>query len=195
MKKSQVEKILKEKDALLKGHFLLSSGLHSNGYVQCAKILQYPELAEKLANLLVDKLTTHNLQLTTNCDVVISPAIGGIIIGQEVARRLKCRAIFCERENGIMKLRRGFEIKKGERCLIVEDVITTGSSTKEVKEVIKNCGGKVIGVASIIDRSSGSFDGCVSLLKLKIKTHTPDDCPLCKKKIPLIKPGSRDYKM
>ena len=183
-------KIFKEKGALLEGHFLLSSGLHSNRYIQCAKILQYPDIAEKLAMLLVNKLATRYSLLVNNCDVVVSPAIGGIVIGQEVARQLNCRAIFCERENGIMKLRRGFEIKKNEKCLIVEDVITTGGSTKEVIDVVKRCGGKVVGIASIIDRSElKNFS--VSLLKLKIKTYNQKECLLCKKGVPAVKPGSK----
>ncbi len=183
MKKILVEKILKEKDALIEGHFVLSSGLHSDRYVQCAKVLQYPEIAEQFSKVLVKKIAAR-------CDLVISPAMGGIIIGYEIARQLKVRAIFCERENGVMNLRRGFEIKKGERCLIVEDVITTGGSTKEVIEVVKSYGGKVVGIASIINRSElKNFS--ISLLKLKIKTYKPENCPLCKKKIPLVKPGSR----
>ncbi|MBI5573182.1 MAG: orotate phosphoribosyltransferase [Elusimicrobia bacterium] len=161
-------KLLKQKKALLEGHFLLSSGLHSDKYIQCAKVLQYPKIAEQLAKLLVTKLST-------DCDVVVSPAIGGIVIGQEVARQLNCRAIFCERENGVMKFRRGFEIKKNEKCLIVEDVITTGGSTKEVIDIVKSCGGKVVGIASIIDRSElKNFS--VSLLKLKIKTYNTKQC-------------------
>jgi len=188
MKSFSVKKILKEKDALLEGHFVLSSGLHSNRYVQCAKVLQYPKIAEQFSKVLVKKIATH-------CDVVISPAIGGIIIGYEVARQLRVHAIFCERENGAMNLRRGFEIKKNERCLIVEDVITTGGSTKEVIDVVKSYGGKVIGVTSIIDRSTRVIAKFiwrpVSLLKLKIEIYNPKDCPLCKKKIPLVKPGSR----
>ncbi|MFH1540392.1 MAG: orotate phosphoribosyltransferase [Elusimicrobiota bacterium] len=182
----EVEKNLKEKDALLEGHFILSSGLHSNKYVQCAKVLQYPDIAEKLAKLLVKKLSIH-------CDLVISPAIGGLVIGQEVARVLKCRAIFCERANGVMTLRRGFEIKKNERCLVIEDVITTGGSTREVMEVVKSYGGKVAGVASVIDRSNLK-NFTTALLKLKIETYKPEKCPLCKKGIPFIKPGSKGAK-
>ena len=199
MKKISIEKILKEKDALLEGHFILSSGLHSNKYVQCAKVLQYPKIAEQLAKLLAIKLFTLHAEFIPiksgrfTVDVVVSPAIGGLVIGQEVARQLKCRAIFCERENGAMTLRRGFEIKKNEKCLVVEDVITTGGSTKEVIEVVKSYGGKVTGIASIIDRSNlESF--CVSLLKLKIETYKPENCLLCKKGLPLVKPGSKNLK-
>ncbi|MBN1384489.1 MAG: orotate phosphoribosyltransferase [Elusimicrobia bacterium] len=181
-------KLFKEKGALLEGHFLLSSGLHSNRYIQCAKILQYPDIAEKLAELLVTHYTSHVTR--SEIDAVVSPAVGGIIIGQEIARRLKCRAIFCERENGSMKFRRGFEIKRDEKCLVVEDVITTGGSTKEVIILTESFGGKVSGVLSIIDRSDLQ-DFSVSLLKLKIDTYKPESCPLCKGSIPLVKPGSR----
>lgn len=178
-------KLFKEKGALLEGHFLLSSGLHSNRYIQCAKILQYPDIAGELAGLLVKKADYSTV------DVVVSPAVGGIVIGQEIARQLKCRAIFCERENGVMKFRRGFEIKKDEKCLVVEDVITTGGSTKEVISLTENFGGVVAGVLSVVDRSDlQNFS--VSLLKLKIDTYKKEDCPFCKKgDISLVKPGSR----
>lgn len=180
--------ILTETGALLEGHFLLSSGLHSNKYVQCARILQYPDMAEKLAIDLVDLLLFKRSNL--NVDVVVSPAIGGIVMGQEMARILKCRAIFTEREEHIMTLRRGFEIKSGEKCLVVEDVITTGKSTKEVIDVVKHYRGDIVGVASIIDRSNLE-DFSISLIKLKIETYAPTECPLCKVNIPLVKPGSR----
>ncbi|MEW6556925.1 MAG: orotate phosphoribosyltransferase [Elusimicrobiota bacterium] len=184
-------KLVKEKKALLIGHFLLSSGLHSDKYIQCAKVLQYPNIAEQLAKALIKKiLSTYQLINLSTVSCVISPAIGGIVIGQEVARQLNCRAIFCERENGVMKLRRGFEIKKGENCLVVEDVITTGGSTNEVMEVVKKAGGKIAGMATIIDRSQLK-NFAISLLKLKIKTYKPETCPLCKKGIPLVKPGSK----
>lgn len=191
--------LFKEKGALLEGHFLLSSGLHSNRYMQCAKILQYPDIAEKLAELLVVRCSS--LVAGHRVDVVVSPAVGGIIIGQEVAQQLtrlrqgsagqECRAVFCEREGGAMKFRRGFEIKKDEKCLVVEDVITTGGSTKEVIGLTENSGGVVLGVLSIVDRSNlQNFS--VSLLKLKIDTYKQEDCPLCKEgKISLVKPGSR----
>ncbi len=183
-----VLKLFKEQKALLSGHFLLSSGLHSDKYVQCAKVLQYPNLAEQLAKALMARGSW--LVARSKIDVVVSPAIGGLVIGQEIARQLKTRAIFCERENGKMELRRGFEIKKNEKCLIAEDVITTGSSTNEVIEVVKEAGGKIAGKIAIIDRSPLK-NFAVSLLKLKIKAYEPENCPLCKKKIPLIKPGSK----
>lgn len=180
--------ILTEAGALLEGHFLLSSGLHSNKYVQCARVLQFPDIAADLAAKLGDHLFAANPGL--NADVVISPAIGGIIIGQEMARVLKCRAIFTEREENAMRLRRGFEIKPGEKCLVVEDVITTGGSTREVMEVVKAHRGETAGVACIIDRSPLE-NFCVSLVKLKIETFKPAECPLCKVNVPLVKPGSK----
>ena len=184
-------RILKEKEALLEGHFLLSSGLHSDMYVQCAKLLQYPDIAEKIAKELVKKIISNKPEL--KIDTVISPAIGGIVIGQEVARVLIVKSIFTERESTIMTLRRGFEIQKGEKCLIVEDVITTGGSTKEVMTVVKSNGGEVVGVASIIDRSDlENFS--ISLLKLKIQTFRPGACTLCSNNIPLVKPGSKSFK-
>ena len=146
----KLEKLFKAKKALLEGHFLLTSGLHSDKYMQCAKILQYPDITEKIANMLIKKMKAKKI------DVVVSPAIGAIVIGQELARQLKCRAIFCERENGAMMLRRGFEIKKNEKCLVVEDVITTGGSVKEIINIIKDCQGIVVGVACIVDRSDMS---------------------------------------
>ncbi|MDI6641686.1 MAG: orotate phosphoribosyltransferase [Elusimicrobiota bacterium] len=220
MTKTELLKIFNSHGALLTGHFLLSSGLHSDKYIQCALVLQYPDIAEKLAKELVKKLnritclplSTHRSMPTTelrqvgassakssdrlNISVVVSPALGGIIIGQEVARVIGCRAIFTERDGKEekMKLRRGFEIKPGENCLIVEDVITTGGSTKEVIDVVKNSAGRIVGIASIIDRTiEEPMFGFpyISLLKLKIKTYKPTNCRLCFNEIPLTKPGSR----
>jgi len=180
-------KVFKEKKALLEGHFLLTSGLHSDRYMQCAKVLQYPEIAEEIAKALADKIKTKQI------DVVVSPAIGGIVIGQELARQLGCRAIFCERENGVMTLRRGFEIQKDENCLVVEDVITTGGSTNEVIKVVEGFGGKVAGKACVVDRSAMA-DFSTSVLKVDIKTYQPENCPLCKTGLPLVQPGSRGNK-
>lgn len=215
VEKKEILKLFEEKKALLKGHFLLSSGLHSDTYLQCALILQYPEIAEKLARLLVKKiLSTYQLINLSTIAAVVSPALGGIIIGQEVARVLGCRAIFTEREEGKMTLRRGFQIKKGEKVLVVEDVITTGGSTQEVINVVKNAGGKVVAVGCLVDRryepitgsyrSGGQARLCLSfgeqakfayplapLLKLEIKNYQSQECPLCKKNISLVKPGSR----
>ncbi len=205
MTEKEILRIFETKKALLNGHFLLSSGLHSDTYLQCALILQYPDLAEKLARLLVKKfLSTYQPINLSTLVTVISPALGGIVIGQEVARALKCRAIFTERENGRMALRRGFQINKGEKVLVVEDVITTGGSTQEVIDVVRNADGQVVGIAALVDRSGGKirlrldFGGqakfkfpLVSLVKLGIENYKPQECPLCKKNIPLVKPGSR----
>ncbi|MEW6041515.1 MAG: orotate phosphoribosyltransferase [Elusimicrobiota bacterium] len=198
MNEKQVVEIFKDKGALLTGHFLLSSGLHSDKYVQCALVLQYPDIAEKLAKELVEKMkllcrfAPRNDLLHIN--LVISPALGGVIIGQEIARLFSCRAIFAERENGQMKLRRGFEIRKKERVLIVEDVITTGKSTMEIASIVIKSGGKVIRAAGLVDRTGGEVSlgfPYTGLLKLKIKNYKPQDCPLCKKGMLLVKPGSR----
>lgn len=195
MTEKEILEIFESRKALLKGHFLLSSGLHSDTYLQCALVLQYPDLAEKLARLLVKKfvLTYQPINLST-IQLVLSPALGGIVIGQEVARVLGCRAIFTERENGKMTLRRGFQIKKGERVLVVEDVITTGGSTQEVIDVARNAGGKVVEVAALVDRSGGQAQfecPLISLLKLEIENYEPQSCLLCKRNLPLVKPGSR----
>lgn len=191
----EVLEIFQKSGALLSGHFRLSSGLHSSEYLQCALVLQYPDLAEKLCNQLVSRLKLRGSKI----DAVISPAIGGIIVGQEVAKVLGCRAIFCEREEGKMKLRRGFEIRKEERVVVVEDVITTGGSVKEIVEIVQGMGGKVEGIGVIVDRSKPCLsDELVtlnlslnSLLRIDIETYSPEECPICKKGIPLQKPGSR----
>ncbi|HBU70114.1 MAG TPA: orotate phosphoribosyltransferase [Elusimicrobia bacterium] len=189
---NDLRKLFEEKKALLNGHFLLSSGLHSDTYFQSALILQYPDTAEKLAQEL-RKLISGKLGADA-IDLVISPAMGGIVIGQEVGRALGRRAIFCERVEGKLVLRRGFKIEKGEKCVVVEDVITTGLSTGEVVEVVKSLGGDVVAVASLVDRSGGKVDFGVprfSLLSLEVKSYKPEECPLCKAGQPVIKPGSR----
>jgi len=199
MNEKEILNILEEKKAILNGHFLLSSGLHSNRYIQCALVLQYPDIAEKLAKVLAEKI----IQLHTSShpylkiDVVVSPALGGIIIGQELARQLKSRAVFTERVDEKMTLRRGFEIKKNEKVVVVEDVITTGKSTNEVIEVVKNCGGEILNIASLVDRSGGKvkFDyPVVSLLKIDVQTWQKENCPLCKEGKEIVKPGSRGLK-
>jgi len=178
--------IFKETGAILEGHFLLSSGRHSNRYMQCAKVLMYPDKAEKVVKEVVEKIKHLDI------DVVVGPAMGGIIVAYEIGRQLNKRAIFTEREDGIMKLRRGFEIKKGERVLIAEDVVTTGKSSLEVAEVVKECGGEVVGIACLVDRTVGDVGYPVySALKIELETFEPDNCPLCKEGIPYIKPGSR----
>lgn len=185
---SEVLKIFKKTNALMKGHFVLSSGLHSDQYLQCARVLQYPEYAEKLCSLLAEKFK-DNMP-----DVVIAPAMGGILVSHEVARALGTKSLFTERADGKMTLRRGFQLNKKEKVLVVEDVITTGLSTSEVLKTVKDYGAIVIGVGSIIDRSGGKADFGVefkSLLKIDIPTFKPEICPLCKNKTPLTKPGSR----
>ncbi len=180
--------IFRESDALLEGHFRLTSGLHSPNYFQCARVLQYPQHAELFCGLIADRFRGEGIE------VVVSPAIGGIVVGQEVARLLGCRAIFAEREEGMMTLRRGFEIKAGERCLAVEDVVTTGGSVKEVIALVQSAGANVMGAAFIVDRSSGraQFDvPFFAALRMEMVAYQPEACPLCAEGIPVIKPGSR----
>jgi len=174
--------------ALLNGHFKLSSGLHSEKYLQCALVLQYPHTAEALSRALADKFSSERI------DAVIGPALGGVTLAYEVARVCGCRGIFAEREEGVLKLRRGFSMEKGERVLVVEDVVTTGGSTKEVIDLVKKAGGVVVGVGSIIDRSDKKIDFGAkfeSLARVKVQTFKEEDCPMCKKGVPVTKPGSR----
>lgn len=184
----EVLSILRKTGAFLEGHFLLSSGLHSNRYVQCALILQHPKYAEYLGKNLAKKFSKRKI------NVVVSPAIGGIVIGQEVGRALGKRAIFAEREEGKLVLRRGFDIKKDERILIVEDVLTTGGSVKEIIGIARKKGARLVGVGCIVNRSTGDIKFEVPLkflLRLKIENYKPQKCPLCKQGLPLVKPGSR----
>ncbi len=188
----QILKIFKETDALLEGHFQLTSGLHSPQYFQCAKVLQYPKYMEDLCGIIAENFRK------TPIDVVISPALGGIVVGQEVGRQLRVRTMFAERKDGILQLRRGFEIASWERVLVCEDVITTGGSTKEVIDIVRKGGGNVVGTATIVDRSGGkaTFENLhhFAVLKLDVITYKPEDCPLCKQNIPIFKPGSREKK-
>ena len=192
MNESQVLQIFHREEALLEGHFLLSSGLHSGQYMQCARVLQKPALAEKLCGALAKKIGKLEV------DVVIGPALGGVIVSHEVGRALGARAIFAERVEGVLTLRRGFELKKNESVLVVEDVITTGKSTHEVIDLVKQSGARLVGVAAMVDRSGSEagFDTPFSvLLKVEIKTFAPAVCPLCREgKIVLTKPGSRGLK-
>jgi len=177
---------------LKEGHFLLTSGRHSNRYMQMAQLLQHPEETERLCRLLAERMETENI------DLVVSPAVGGILVGYEMAKILKTRNIFCERENGKMTLRRGFQIQPGERVLVVEDVVTTGGSVKEVIDVVKANGGNVVGVGVLVDRSNGKVEFDVpfqAMLSMEVESYEPDTCPLCKEgKTPAIKPGSRGIK-
>nr|WP_169304796.1 orotate phosphoribosyltransferase [Chloroherpeton thalassium] len=188
MSSEELLAIFKSTEALLDGHFLLTSGKHSPNYFQCAKVLQYPEhlqrLCGELANFFRDK----------KVDAVISPALGGVVVGTEVGRQLGVRTLFAERKDGEMTLRRGFEIRPGERFLVVEDVITTGGSIKEVIALLTEAGAEVAGAGSIVDRSNGKAkiaDVQFSLLQMEVVMYEPDDCPLCKQGLPLVKPGSR----
>ncbi len=185
---NNILEIFKKTGALLQGHFLLTSGRHSNIYFQCAKVLQYPGYTEQVCSILSDHFKDYKI------DTVISPAMGGIIVGQEVARQLNVRSIFAEREDKKLILRRGFSINPGEKVLVCEDVVTTGGSVLEVINIAKNLGGEVVGIGYIVDRSNGKVDFGYpqkSTMKMEVISYLPDDCPLCKKNIPLVKPGSR----
>ncbi|HVP57027.1 MAG TPA: orotate phosphoribosyltransferase [bacterium] len=188
---SGVVGLMEESGALLAGHFVLSSGLHSARYIQCALLLEVPARAEIIGRKLAG-LVEQMLGLSV-VDVVASPAIGGIVIGHEVARALGARSVFAERTNGVMALRRGFAIARGERVLVVEDVITTGGSTREVMEVVSAEGGKVVGVGAIVNRGGGvDFKVPLAfLVKAQIDNFNPEVCPMCKAALPFNKPGSR----
>jgi len=180
--------LLLKTGGLLRGHFLLSSGLHSPQYLQCALLLQHPKRATHLGKELAKKFSQEKI------DVVIGPALGGIIIAYEVARALETKALFAERVEERMQIRRGFKINEGERVLVVEDVITTGGSVKEVINLVTELGGIVIGVGALIDRSQSDINLGVplkTLAKLNIETYSKETCPLCRQGLPLVKPGSR----
>lgn len=187
--KKEINDILERNGVLQTGHFLLTSGRHSGKYMQCAKIFQNPDISAEISKDLAERYDDYDI------DIVIGPALGGIILAYEVARQLEVRALFAERENGVMTLRRGFEIKPGSRVLVVEDVITTGGSVKEVIDVVRSVGGEVVGVASVIDRSGGRaiFDvPFKSALKIDIETFTPGECPMCKAGSEPVKTGGRN---
>lgn len=174
--------------ALLDGHFRLSSGLHSPGYLQCALVLQHPKEAEALGTAL------GGLVRSLGASVVLSPALGGIVIGQEVGRALGVRAIFAERQDGALTLRRGFTLEPGEKVLVVEDVVTTGGSTRETMDVARAAGATVVGACAVVDRSGGAQGLDVpfyALLPMDVKTYQADTCPLCAQGIAVVKPGSR----
>jgi len=184
-------KILKETGALIKGHFLLSSGQHSNRYIQCAKALRFPWHAEQIIKILCDQVRDMDM------NIIVGPAMGGIISSYEMGRQLNLESIFTERINGQVTLRRGFSIKKGTNILISEDVITTGKSTLEVRSLMEEMGANVLGVACIVDRRPMNMDiglPVVSGIKLDIKIYNEKDCPMCKQGIKLVKPGSRVFK-
>lgn len=185
---SEVLDLFRRVGALLEGHFRLTSGLHSPNYLQCALVLQHPREAERCGAALADRLRDLGVQ------AVLSPALGGIVIGQEVGRALGVRAIFAERQDGALTLRRGFTLSPGERVLVVEDVVTTGGSTRETIEVARSHGANVVGAAAIIDRSGGQKTVDVpftALATLTVPVYQPDACPLCAQGTAAIKPGSR----
>ena len=187
-----VIKIMKEAEAFLEGHFLLSSGKHSGGYCQCAKLLRYPDKAAEVLSVVTEQV--KDLPITKVC----GPAMGGVIVSYELARQLGKESIFTERQDGVMQLRRGFTVGEGDKILITEDVVTTGKSTMETVKALEDMGAEVIGVACIVDRRG---ENCAltlpvySAVKLSIEAYDAEDCPICKEgKLALVKPGSRDMK-
>jgi orotate phosphoribosyltransferase len=190
MTQEEILDLFKSSGALLEGHFRLSSGLHSSRYLQCALVLQYPDHAKALGA----ELAARMLERTARPGLVVAPALGGILVAHEVARALGVRALFAERQEGVLSLRRGFRIEPGEPCFVVEDVVTTGGSTRETMEVVTRSGGIVTSAGSIIDRSGGRADLGVpnlALAVLDVPNHPPDQCPMCLAGSPVIKPGSR----
>ncbi len=188
MTEQEIIKILEESGALLTGHFQLRSGLHSTRFFQAALLLQYPDKAEKVCRFLAGQFAGDKI------DVVISPAVGGLIVGQEVARALGVRAIFADKEEGELVLKRGFAIQPGERVLVAEDVVTKGGRVQQTVDLVREKGGTVAGIAVIVDRSGGDarFDvPFKSALKLSLPTFDPAECPLCKDKQPIDRPGSK----
>lgn len=189
LEKSQAIQIFSDSGALLEGHFRLTSGRHSNQYMQCAQVLKYPACTEQLAQHLAEVFKDDGVEL------VIGPAMGGIVVAYEVARQLGVPGLFTERENGTMALRRGFVIEPGQRVLVVEDVVTTGGSVKEVIEVVRQLGGQVVGVGVLVDRSNGAVDFGVkqaAVLSLDIISWEAESCPICQEgRLPVVKPGSR----
>lgn len=187
MTNQEILAVFQELEVLQKGHFQLTSGLHSAEYMQCAKLFEYPKEASQVLQELLPRLPQ-------DIETIIAPAIGGITVGYEMARLLGCRFVFAERQGGKMTLRRGFTLSPGEKVLAVEDVITTGGSVREVIDLAKEAGAQVLGVASVVDRSQGKADfgvPFVSLITMEIKVYEPDHCPLCAKQVPLNHPGSR----
>lgn len=183
---TNIEQLLTENNGLLKGHFCLTSGLHSDTYFQCAKLYENPQVVETLGKELAKKLA--NIEF----DTIISPAIGAIIIGYETAKQAKKRFLFVERKEGVLQLRRDYKLAKGEKVIILEDVITTARTIKETNTAIEEFEPDVIGVASIVDRTNGKTDyNITSLLQVSPVTYDPENCPLCQENMLLVKPGSR----
>lgn len=188
IKSAEIADIFRSTGAFLEGHFILSSGLHSPNYMQCAKVLQHPEHGERFARALAGKLRA--LKPTA----ILAPALGGILVGYELARALGVRSLFAERVDGVMTLRRGQELRKDDRLVLCEDVVTTGKSIKEVEALSLAAGATVVAMASIVDRSGGKWSlshPLTSLLSMELVTHDPANCPLCKAGSPAVKPGSR----
>lgn len=188
MEKEKVLQVFKETEGILKGHFQLASGRHSDTYMQCAKLFMYPEKSRLLCGELAKLLAGINI------DCVVSPAVGGVIMGYEMAYQLKVPNIFYERVNGVMTLKRGFTVEADKAYLVVEDVVTTGGSVKEVIAEIERAGGKVAAVASVVDRSDGKVDfgkPYFALLSMEVVSYEKEECPLCAEGIPLTKPGTK----
>lgn len=186
--REELLELFRQSGALLEGHFRLSSGLHSAGYLQSALVLQHPAHAETLGRAIAARV--RDLRST----VVLSPALGGVVIGHEVGRALGVRAVFAERQDDVLTLRRGFMLDEADRVLVVEDVLTTGGSTRETMQVATSAGARVFGIAAIVDRSGGTalFDvPFQALLDVALPTYRPDACPLCAQGLPVVKPGSR----
>lgn len=188
--KNEILELLEKAEGVLHGHFCLTSGLHSDIYFQCAKLYQYPDTVEILGKKLAEKLSEIDF------DTIVAPAIGAVIIGYETAKQAKKRNLFVERKDGVMQLRRGYTLKKGEKVVIIEDVITTARTIKETEEAIKDFGCEVVAIGCIVDRTKGLTGYNIkSLIQIDPVTYNPDSCPLCKKGIPLVKPGSREEKV
>jgi orotate phosphoribosyltransferase len=192
MTEQEVKELLIETGAIMDGHFLLTSGLHSPHYVEKFNVLQQPKYTEKLCQAMAEKFKDANIE------TVVGPVTGGILLAHETGKALGTRAIFTERVDGKMTFRRGFSLHEGERCLIVEDIVTTGGSIKEVIEVVKAHGGIPVAVSMLVDRSGGKANfgdvPCTALLHMDVETYKPDECPLCKQGIPMIKRGSTGKK-
>lgn len=192
MNEQEILNEFKAAEAILTGHFVLSSGRHSSTYLQCARVLMEPARAEKLCKALAEKL--RNAIDLSQIDLVVAPAMGGVIVGYEMARQLRKASIFCERQEGVFTFRRGFDIPEGAKVLVVEDVVTTGLSSKETFGTIEAAGGKVVAECALIDRSNGKADlgvPLITLMKLEVPSYAPDEIPEALQKIPAIKPGSR----
>lgn len=189
-KNNSVEKLLIEYNGLLSGHFCLTSGLHSDTYFQCAKLYEHPKAVEQLGKMLAEKLADIEF------DTIVSPAIGAIIIGYETAKQAGKRFLFVERKDGVLQMRRDYRLANGEKVIILEDVITTARTINETTDAIKEFEAEIVGVASIVDRTKGQTNyNITSLLQVNPVTYEPENCPLCKENIRLVKPGSREGKI